>query len=297
MSRSTALVAAASVALASASSASGQTIPRNSSAHYVRVNGVRTYYYVAGGGKPLVLLHGAFSNVETDFGKMISHLARTHRVIGIELQGHGHTEDIDRPLRYDQLADDVAELLKQVGIGNADFFGYSLGGAVAMHVALRHPALVHKFVFAGATSFSPDGLYPGLLEGERNLKPEQLAGTPWQQAYAKIAPHPERWDALIEKVKDLDLTDKGLDSAQVRAIRSPALLIIGDGDIVRPEHTVQMFRLLGGGVPADIQGLPNSQLAVLPGTTHVTLMARDQWLVSMVSEFLGAPERGTKKGE
>jgi pimeloyl-ACP methyl ester carboxylesterase len=290
------LLATAAVSFMGSSNASAQTGAADSGAHYARVHGIRTYYYVTGSGEPLVLLHGAFSNIETDFGAMIPQLARTRRVIGIELQGHGHTEDADRPLRYDQLADDVAELLSQLKLEQADFFGYSLGGSVALHLALRHPGLVHKFVFAGGTSFSPAGFYPGLLDGERNLKPEQLAGTPWQQAYARIAPHPEAWNALVEKIKDLDLTDAGLDSAQVRTIRSPALLVIGDGDIVRPEHTVEMFRLLGGGVPADVQGLPNSQLAVLPGTTHVTLVTRDSWLVSMVNEFLDAPVRAAKGG-
>lgn len=284
-------IGTAVVALAGSTSLVAQARSPDPEPHYARVHGMRMYYTITGTGRPLVLLHGAFSNIETDFGAMIPQLARTHRVIGIELQAHGHTEDIDRPLRYDQLADDVADLLSQLGIGRADFFGYSLGGEVILHLALLHPAIVRKWVFAGGASYSPAGLYPGLLDGERNMKPEQLTGTPWQQAYARIAPHPEQWNALVEKVKDLDLTDTGLDTAQVRSIRAPALLIIGDGDIVQPEHTVQMFRLLGGGVPADVQALPNSRLAVLPGTTHVTLIGRGAWLVEMVNEFLDAPER------
>lgn len=294
MSRFTALTVTLWAAGAASSPVAAQSGVADTGAHYARIHGIRTYYYVKGTGKPLVLLHGAFSNIETDFGLMLPQLARTHRVIGIELQGHGHTEDVQRPLRYDQLAEDVAELLSQLKVESADFFGYSLGGSVALHLALRHPGLVHRFVFAGGASFSPDGFYPGLLEGERNLKPEQLAGTLWQRAYARMAPHPEQWAGLVEKIKDLDLSDTGIDSTLVRTIHAPALLIIGDGDIVRPEHTVQLFRLLGGGVPADIQGLPSSRLAVLPGTTHVTLMARDRWLVSMVNEFLAAPERPAK---
>lgn len=285
------VIAAVWITVAGSAPGAAQSTPLDTGAHYANVHGIRTYYYVTGTGTPLVLLHGAFSNIETDFGAMLRELGRTHRVIGIELQGHGHTVDTNRPLRYDSLADDVAELLAQLKVEHADFFGYSLGGAVALHVALRHPALVRKFVFAGGAGFSPAGLYAGLLEGERNLKPEQLAGTPWQQAYARMAPHPEQWAMLVEQIKDLDLTDTGIDTARVKTIRAPGLLIIGDGDVVRPEHTVQMFRLLGGGVPADIQGIPNSQLAVLPGTTHVTLMAKGAWLVSMVNEFLAAPVR------
>ncbi|MGE5802124.1 MAG: alpha/beta fold hydrolase [Gemmatimonadota bacterium] len=291
MLRCSVMIAAAWITVAGSRSLAAQGAPTDTGAHYARVHGVRTYYSISGTGKPLVLLHGAFSNIETDFGAMIPELARTHRVIGIELQGHGHTEDIDRPLRYAQLADDVAELLSQLKVESADFFGYSLGGAVALHLAQRHPALVHKFVFAGAAGFSSAGLYPGLLEGEQTLKPEQLAGTPWQEAYARMAPHPEQWATLVEQVKELDRTDPGVDTVQLKRLRVPALLIIGDGDIVRPEHTMQMFRLLGGGVPADIAGLPNSQLAVLPGTTHVTLVTKTQWLVSMVNAFLSAQVR------
>jgi pimeloyl-ACP methyl ester carboxylesterase len=128
-----------------------------------------------------------------------------------------------------------------------------------------------------------------IRDGAKDLKPELLAGSPWQKAYAAIAPDPTNWSALVFKVRDLDVHFGGWKSAEVQTIQAPALLIIGDCDIVRPEHVVEMFRLLGGGVPGDVNGLPLSQLAVLPGTTHVTVVDRTGWLLSMVTAFLDAP--------
>jgi pimeloyl-ACP methyl ester carboxylesterase len=254
------------------------------------VNGVNMYYEIHGsGGTPLVLLHGAFSNIQTDFGKMLPILAKTRRVIAIEAQGHGHTADIGRPLTYEQMADDVAELLRQLRITRADFFGYSMGGGTAMYLGLRHPELMRKFVFAGGAAYNPDGFYPELLEGEKKMKPEDFAGTPWLKAYTRIAPHRGDWPQLVNKIKDLDVNWRGLSADQVRSIKAPALLIVGDADVVRPEHVVEMFRLLGGGVPGDLVGLSRSQLGFLPGTTHVTLITKTDWLVSMAQEFFKAP--------
>jgi pimeloyl-ACP methyl ester carboxylesterase len=282
----------AAMMLLDASTASAQrTIGRRGAGgRYAFVNGLKMYYEVRGPlrGRPVVFLHGAFSNIESDFGKILPTIAKTRQVIAIEQQGHGRTADIDRPLSYEQMADDVAELLRQLRITNADFVGYSMGGGIGMYMAIRHPELVHKLVFAGGASFGPDGFHPGLLEGEKKMTPEALAGTPWFKAYRRIAPNREDWPKLVEKIKDLDVNWRGLSEDQVRSIKAPTLLIVGDADVVRPEHVVQMFRLLGGGVPGDLVGLPRSQLAVLPGTTHVTLINRTSWLLSMIPEFLDA---------
>jgi pimeloyl-ACP methyl ester carboxylesterase len=255
---------------------------------YAAVNGLQMYYEIHGTGSPLVLLHGAFSTIESDFAKLLPVLAQTRQVIAVEQQGHGHTADIDRPLSYAQMADDTAALLQQLNIARADLFGYSMGGGVALQFAIRHPNQVRKFIFAGGTTYSLDGFYPGMLEGIAGLQPEHLAGTPWQQAYARLAPHPEDWPTLIAKTKELDLTFKGWTPEEIQALKTPGLLIIGDSDIVRPEHVVEMFRLMGGGVVRDVMGLPNSQLAILPGTTHVTVMDRTDWLASMTNAFLDA---------
>ncbi len=273
-----------------ASGATSQQASRRVGGRHAFVNGLNMYYLVQGsGGIPLVLLHGAFSNIQTDFGKMLPTLAKNRQVIAIEQQGHGHTPDIDRPLTYEQMADDVAELLRQLRITKADFFGYSMGGAIGTYLAVRHPELVRKLVFAGGASYNVAGFYPELMEGEKKMKPEDFAGTPWLKAYLRIAPHPGDWPKLVTKIKDLDVNWRGLSDDQLRSIKVPTLLIVGDADVVRPEHVVQMFRLLGGGVPGDLVGLPRSQLAVLPGTTHVTLITKTDWLLSMVRPFLDAP--------
>jgi pimeloyl-ACP methyl ester carboxylesterase len=288
-----AMIAAAFMLVSDASAQ--RTARRNFVARYAFVNGVNMYYEIHGaGGTPLVLLHGAFSNIQTDFGKMLPTLAKNRRVIAIEAQGHGHTADIDRPLTYEQMADDVAELLRQLRIARADFLGYSMGGGTAMYLALRHPDLMRKFVFAGGASYNPDGFYPELLEGEKKMKPADFAGTPWLKAYTRVAPHRGDWPRLVNKIKDLDVNWRGLSAGQVRSIKAPALLIVGDADVVRPEHAVEMLRLLGGGVPGDLVGLPRSQLAFLPGTTHVTLITKTDWLVSMAQEFFKAPMPAAK---
>jgi pimeloyl-ACP methyl ester carboxylesterase len=256
---------------------------------YVAANGLETYYEVRGAGRPLVLLHGAFSNLETDFGRLLPELAAGRQVIGIELQGHGRTADIDRPISYEQLADDVDAVLDQLGVENADFLGYSMGGSVALQVAVRHPERVRKVVHVGGAAYHPDGLYPELLQFEAVMTPQHLAGTPWQKAYAEIAPNPGDWPALVEKIKHLDVAWTGFDPAELRAIAAPTLLVVGDADISRPEHVADLFRLLGGGVMGDLHGLPKSQLAILPGTTHVTAIEKTEWIASMVVPFLDAP--------
>lgn len=147
---------------------------------------------------------------------------------------------------------------------------------------------MRKLIVASVT-YNNDGFQPGLLAGMENLKPENLAGTPWQEEYARIAPKPEDWPTLVAKVKQLDLHIQDWPDEAISSIQAPTLIIIGDSDIVRPEHAVEMFRLLGGGVPGDLTGLPRSQLAVLPGTTHVTVVERAGWLVSMIEAFLDAP--------
>ena len=260
---------------------------------------VKMYYEVRGPerGRPIVFLHGAFSNIESDFGKILPTIAKTRQVIAIEQQGHGRTADIDRPLTYEQMADDVAELLRQLRVTNADFVGYSLGGGIAMYIAVRHPELVHKLVYAGGASYDPDGYYPALLEGEKKMTPDAFVGTPWLRTYQRIAPNKGDWPKLVEKIKVLDLSWRGLSEDQVRSIKAPAMLIVGDADVVRPEHVVKMFQLLGGGVPGDLVGLPRSRLAVLPATTHVTLITRTAWLLSMIPEFLDAPMPAQKSSK
>ena len=194
-------IAAAMFVVAPIASAQRTIGRRGSGGRYAFVNGLKMYYEVRGPqrGRPIVFLHGAFSNIESDFGKILPTIAKTRQVIAMEQQGHGRTADIDRPLTYEQMADDVAELLRQLRITNADFVGYSMGGGIAMYVAVRHPELVHKLVFAGGASYDPDGFYPALLEGEKKMTPDAFVGTPWLKTYQRIAPNKGDWPKLVEK--------------------------------------------------------------------------------------------------
>jgi pimeloyl-ACP methyl ester carboxylesterase len=259
---------------------------------YAPVNGLEMYYEVhgSGSGRPLVLLHGNLSTIGIDFGGIIPALAKSRQVIGVEQQAHGHTADIDRPLTTQHWTADTVALLRHLGIGRADIFGYSSGSAVAMQIAVDHPELVGKLVLASA-SYRNEGLHPELMDNLEQLRPEHLAGSPFEQDYARVAPNPGDWPKLIEKINEMNATLPEWTADQVRAIAAPTMLIIGDSDIVQPEHAVEMFRLRGGGVIGDLVGLPPARLAVLPGTTHVTLVQRTDWLSSMVGEFLDAEPR------
>ena len=257
---------------------------------YAPVNGLQMYYEVhgAGEGDPLVLVHGAFSAIGTSFGALLPGLARGRRVIAVELQGHGRTADIDRPMTLEALADDVVALLRYLNVARADLFGYSMGSGVVLRVAVRHPEVVRKLVLA-SVSYTLDGLHPGLMEGLGEMKPEMMYGSPWHEEYVRIAPHPDRFDALFAKKSAMDKTIKDLAPETLRAITVPTLTVVGDADIVRPEHAVAMFRLFGGGVVGDLVGIPRAQLAVLPGTSHTGVVERAGWLTAMVPAFLDAP--------
>jgi pimeloyl-ACP methyl ester carboxylesterase len=255
--------------------------------NYAEVNGLKMYYEIHGAGQPLVVLHGAYMTIST-MGEIIPELAKTRQVIAVELQGHGHTADINRPLSTEYMADDVAVLLKQLEINQADVFGYSMGGGVALDLAVRYPELVRKLVVA-AVAYNNEGYYPEMLTGIEGMTPEMLEGTPWKEDYNAIAPRPEDFPTLVAKLKEHDLTFPGWSPETLSSIKASALYIVGDSDMVRPEHAAALFRLLGGGVPGDLTGLPNVQLAVLPGTTHIGVITRVDWLISMMTPFLDAP--------
>ncbi len=257
----------------------------NTEGNYAMVNGLNMYYEIHGTGKPLVLIHGAFGSIKTNFGNILPAFAETNQVIAVELQGHGHTADIERPLRPEKMADEVAALLRYLNIENADIFGYSMGGDVTVQLAIRHPELVRKIIFSGGPSYHPDGFYSEFLESDKMMKP----GKSWKEYYDSIAPNPSDLPVMVEKIKEMIHSWKGVPTEDLKAIKAPALLIIGDSDIVRPEHTMKMFRLLGGGVPGDMVGIPDSWLAVLPGTSHASLLERADWLHSMIMEFLDTP--------
>jgi pimeloyl-ACP methyl ester carboxylesterase len=254
---------------------------------YAPVNGLNMYYEVHGSGRPLVLLHGNLSSIEVDFGGIIPLLAKTRQVIAVEQQAHGRTADIDRPLTIQNWAGDTAALLRHLGVEQADVVGYSSGSAVAFQLAIDHPDLVRKLVLMSFSLFL-EGVHPGVLDGIEGLQPEHLAGTPFEASYARLAPRPQDWPTLIEKIKVMDADLPEWPAESISALGKPALLVYGDSDIVRPEHAVELFRLFGGGVIGDLVGVPASRLAILPGTTHVTLVQRYELLAPMIEEFLDA---------
>ncbi len=240
-------------------------------------NGLTMYYEVFGSanGKipPLVLLHGGGSTIETSFKKILPALAKTRQVIAFEQQGHGHAAGIaDRPFTFEQSADDTAGLLRHLEIGKADFFGYSNGGHIALQMAIGHPASVRKLVIESAM-FRRDGCDPGFWNSFENAKPDGMPPE-LREAYLGVAPHPEDLPTFFAKSEQRMLHFKGWTSEDLRSIKAPTLVLTGDHGIIRPEHAVLMFRLL-----------PNAQLAILPGTDHMTIVNRSDWLVPMIETF------------
>jgi pimeloyl-ACP methyl ester carboxylesterase len=267
--------------------------------NYAEVNGLNMYYEIHGSGQPLVLLHGAYMTIDL-MGEIVPALAGSRQVIAVELQGHGRTADIDRPLSYELMADDIAALIEHLALEKADLFGYSMGGGVALQVAIRHPEVVRKLVVASA-SYTSEGMHPELLEMIPTLTPDAFAGSPIEEAYRRSAPNPDDFPTLVAKMKRLDMEPFSWPAEDIGGIAAPTLLIVGDSDAIRLEHAVEMFRLLGGGVMGDLVGLPKSQLAVLPGTTHFVpagsgVLERADWLQSMIVPFLDAPMPEGQRG-
>ncbi|MCZ4225411.1 alpha/beta fold hydrolase [Pedobacter rhodius] len=253
--------------------------------NYANINGMKMYYFTAGKGTPLILLHGAFSTIEKDFGKLIPTLAKSHLVIGIELQGHGHTNNIARPFSYQNMAADVIALMNTLGIPKADFIGYSMGGGVALEIAISQPQLIGHLVLE-SVAYSPAGMN---MQNPSNLKPKaqtDLNHSVWKENYLKVSPDTAGWTKLVSGIYSLMGNWKGFTSEQIKSIKAPALLIFGDSDMSKGEHQIEMFRLLGGGSSGDLYQTPNLRLAILPGTTHVSMVDQYQLLQPIIGDFL-----------
>jgi pimeloyl-ACP methyl ester carboxylesterase len=252
----------------------------------VSVNGLEMYYEARGVGRPLVLLHGAMSTIETSFGAVIPLLAQSRQLIAVEQQGHRRTPDADRPPSYAQMAHDTALLARMLNIENADFFGYSMGAGIALELAMQYPDLVRRLIVA-SLAYSNDGFHPATAAQLMEIAPneDELAASIFHEWYVRVAPSPEKWWTLVRKCNELDREFRGWRPADIQAITRSDADHHWRSDIVRPEHAVEIFRLVGG-VDGDGAGLPASQLAVLPATTHLTIVDRADWLVSMISGFL-----------
>lgn len=245
---------------------------------YAAVNGLQMYYEVHGRGRPLVLLHGGLQTIDLTFGPTIAPLAEHHQVIAPELQGHGHTADIEREMSVDCLAGDVLRLLGQLGIGRADFLGFSLGGLVALAVTLRQPSLVNRLVLA-STHYRRDGYHPEILAPEDHpdtgRMPTETEFKTWKEAYARVAPDPEHFEVVVARTSAMVAGLEGWSPSDLRTIQAPTLVLVGDHDFVRLDHATEMLELI-----------PHAQLAVLPDTTHMGVMQDAGRMLAMVGPFL-----------
>ncbi|MFG1832043.1 alpha/beta fold hydrolase [Micromonospora chersina] len=242
---------------------------------YADVNGVRLWYEVHGTGRPLVLLHGGYGSTEM-FAPVLPSLVTRRQVVAVDLQGHGRTADVNRPLRHESMAEDVAALLRHLDLPAADLLGYSLGGGVALRAAVQHPALVRRLVLV-STPCRRQGWYPEVLAAtaaQDERVAERMRGTPPHQLYERVAPRPQDWPALWAKTGELLRREYDW-SAEVAALPMPVLLVFADADSIPVRHAAEFFGLLGGGhrdAGGDGTGRPASRLAVLPGLTHYDIV-------------------------
>ena len=242
---------------------------------YASVNGLQLYYETRGSGRPLVLLHGGLLTIDLNFGPLLEPLAAGGQVIAVELQGHGHTADTSRPMTIEALAGDVVALLDHLGIAEADLFGFSLGGLVAYAVALGAPGRVGKLIIASADAHRPPGRESAPL-GEGRL-PTAADFQAWRAAYEAVAPDPAHFDEFAAKTSAMVVHEFAGWTEELRSLQAPTLLIFGDRDFMPLPHVVEMFELL-----------PDAQLAVLPGTTHVGVTRRHGAVLALITPFLGA---------
>ena len=263
---------------------SGQQKPTTG---YAPVNGLKMYYEIHGTGEPLVVLHGAFMAITDEWTDWINELSKTRKVIAVEMQGHGRTADIKRDFTYEDLSDDVAGLLDYLKIPSADIMGYSLGGGVAMQCAIRHPEKVRKVVVISAP-YARDGWVKEANDFWPNFNAEMFKGTPAQTEREKLNPIPNSFPDFFNHIKAMTMRPYDFGADKLKATKAPFFFIHGDADGVRLEHITEMFRLKGGGPYGDMGPRSTSRLAILPDTTHVTLMSRMSTIVPMVNDFLDA---------
>ena len=266
------------------SSSSGQQIkPSNSG--YAPVNGINVYYEVYGEGRPLVLLHGAFYTIDMNWGQLIPELSKTRKVIAIEMQGHGHTPFSDRELSITTLANDVEKLMDYLKIDSADVAGFSMGGSVAYQFAVQSPKRLRKLVIISST-YKTSGWRPEVNSAFKKFKPEVFDNTPIKSAYDAVAPDKTKWRKFLEQMFVFAAEPFNVGDSNISKITAPVLIISGDNDGLDKVELMKTYRLLGGGVSADLQPMPASQLAIVPAQGHVSLMMQTATILNYLDSFL-----------
>ncbi|MNX60057.1 2-hydroxymuconate semialdehyde hydrolase [compost metagenome] len=261
-----------------------------SEAGYVDVNRLKMYYEVYGEGKPLVLLHGSYMTIPLNWSHAIP-MFKGRKVIVAEMQGHGRTRDIARKISYEGMADDVSGLLKHLQIDSADILGYSMGGGVAFQMAIRHPEQVRRLIVLSG-SYAHDGWWPDVEASYSSITADIFKGSPIEKQYDSLGNDPKHFPEFVKKVISIDLEPYDW-SKEANKIKAPLFMAIGDADGIQYEHALALFRALGGGKMGDIHGLYKSRLAILPGTTHIGMMYRMDWLVPMIDDFLNSDLKTT----
>jgi pimeloyl-ACP methyl ester carboxylesterase len=268
-----------------------ETQPTTAEGKRVDIDGMKLYYEVSGTGDPMIVLHGSYMNIPS-MGAIVPKLAENHKVYALELQGHGRTNDIDRPITYPNLADDIAAFMDSVGLSKADVFGYSMGAITGLQLAIRHPAKVNKLI-AVSGAYDYQGWQPEFKALIPTLTVDFFTNLPFVAEYKKLAPDTSGFPELARKLIALEKEPMAWEE-DVRQVKMPVLIVAGDADGATLEHYVAMFRLLGGGVMGDMgKPLPASRLAILPATSHTAVITQVDVLSAFIESFLkGETPRG-----
>jgi pimeloyl-ACP methyl ester carboxylesterase len=276
------LIIAISIMFA-ASRSNGQIKPSNSG--YAPVNGIKVYYEVYGGGQPIILLHGAFYTINMNWRELIPELSKARKVIAIEMQGHGHTPYSDRKFDIKTLAKDVEKVMDYLKIDSADVAGYSMGGSVAYQFAVQSPKRLRKLVIISST-YKSEGWLPIGNGAIKDFKPDIFDNTPIKTEYDSIAPDKNNWKKFITQMIAFADVKFNIGDANIAKIAAPVLIISGDNDGTDKIELMKTYQLLGGGVFADMQPMPKSQLAIVPSQGHVSLMMQTTVISNYINNFL-----------
>ena len=277
------LLIAISIVFAASRSNGQQIKPSNSG--YAPANGIKVYYEVYGQGMPIVLLHGSFYTIDLNWNQLIPELSKHRKVIAIEMQGHGHSPFSDRELSITNLASDVEKVMDYLKIDSADVAGFSMGGSVAYQFAVQSPKRLRKLVIISST-YKTNGWLPIVNSGFENFKPEFFDNTPIKAAYDAVAPDKTKWTKFIEQMIAFAPEPFDFGDSNISKISAPVLIISGDNDGLDKIELIKTYQLLGGGVTADLQPMPKSQLAIVPSQGHVSLMMETTTILNYLNSFL-----------